>query len=120
MTANDPTQPVPGTYLFDGKMAKKGYGLNKMCFSFNEQSARDEFNKDPDAYCAKFGLTDMQIKAIHERDIIGLLQQGGSIYYVAKFAGLLKLNMQDIGAIQTGMSLDEFKAMLVRRGAGEE
>ncbi len=120
MTVKDPTQPIPGTYLFDGKMAKKGYGLNKMCFSFNEQAARDEFNQDPDAYCAKFGLTDRQIKAIHERDIIGLLQEGGSIYYVAKFAGLLKLNMQDIGAIQTGMTVDEFKAMLVRRGSGEE
>jgi len=48
-----------------------------------------------------------------------LLQEGGSIYYVAKFAGLLKLNMQDIGAIQTGLSLDEFKALLVKNGSGE-
>lgn len=119
MLENDPTQPIPGTYLFNGTMAKKGYGLNKMCFSFNEQSARDEFNQDPDAYCAKFGLTEKQIKAIHARDIIGLLQEGGSIYYVAKFAGLLKLNMQDIGAIQSGQSLEEFKAMLMKRGSGE-
>jgi len=119
MAVKDLTQPVPGTYLFDGKMAKKGYGLNKMCYSFNEQAARDEFNEDPDAYCAKFGLTEKQIKAIHDRDIIGLLQEGGSIYYVAKFAGLLKQNMQDIGAIQTGLSLDEFKALLVKNGSGE-
>ncbi|MGB3385551.1 protocatechuate 4,5-dioxygenase subunit alpha [Marinomonas sp.] len=119
MSQNDPSQPIPGTYLFNGQMAKKGYGLNKMCFSFNEQSARDEFIHDPDAYCAKFGLNEKQIKAIHERNIIGLLQEGGSIYYVAKFAGLLKLNMQDIGAIQSGQSLEAFKEMLEKRGSGE-
>jgi len=32
---------------------------------------------------------------------------------------LLKLNMQDIGGLQTGMSTDEFKAMLERNGRGE-
>jgi protocatechuate 4,5-dioxygenase alpha chain len=51
--------------------------------------------------------------------VIGLLREGGSIYYLAKFTGLLKLNMQDIGGLQTGMSTDEFKAMLERNGRGE-
>ena len=26
---------IPGTTLFDGDMARKGYALNKMCFSYN-------------------------------------------------------------------------------------
>ena len=26
---------IPGTTLFDGEMAMKGYALNKMCYSFN-------------------------------------------------------------------------------------
>ena len=34
----------------------------------------------------------------------------------AKFAGIFKLDMQDIGAQQTGMTKDEFKAMLVAAG----
>lgn len=119
MASNDMNRRFEGTYLFDSKMAKKGYGLNKMCFSFNEQAARDEFNADPEAYCTKFNLTEVQKEGIRNKDIIGLLREGGSIYYLAKFAGLLKLNMQDIGAIQTGMSVDEFKAMLERNGRGE-
>lgn len=117
--ATNEKREFPGTYLFNSDMAKKGYGLNKMCFSFNNQEARDEFNKDPDAYCDRFKLNDAQKKAIHEKDIIALLREGGSIYYLAKFAGLLKLNMQDIGALQTGMTVDEFKAMLVKNGRGE-
>jgi hypothetical protein len=41
------------------------------------------------------------------------LLPGGNAYYLAKFAGIFKLDMQDIGAQQTGMTKDEFKAKLV-------
>ena len=116
MSYLDNPTPVPGTYFFDGKMAPKGYGLNKMCYTFNNKDARDEFLKEEMAYCEKFGLSDAQKEAIRNRDIIGLLEEGGNIYFLAKFTGILGLNMQDVGAIQTGMSVDEFKAMLVKAG----
>lgn len=116
MSYLDDKTPIPGTIMFDGEMAQKGYGLNKMCYSFNSEAARNEFRQDERAYCAKFNLSAAQIKAVKDRDMIGLLEEGGSIYYLAKFAGLLGLNMQDIGALQTGMTLAEFKAKLVRAG----
>ena len=109
-------KPIPGTVMFDGQMARKAYGLNKMCYSFNEKAARDEFLADEMAYCDKFGLTEEQKTAIRKRDVLGLLSLGGSIYYLAKFVGIFGMNMQDIGAIQTGMSVDEFKEKLVRAG----
>ena len=34
--------PIPGTTLFDGAQARKGYALNKMCFSFNDAENRKE------------------------------------------------------------------------------
>ena len=107
---------IPGTVLFDGSMAIKGYGLNKMCYTLNGQAGRDEFKADEQAYCNKFGLSDAQKKAVQERDVLALLNEGGSIYYLAKFVGMLGLNMQDIGAMQTGMSVEEFKQMLVEAG----
>lgn len=116
MSYLDNKTPIPGTILFDGKAARKGYGLNKMCYTLNEQAARDEFSKDEIAYCDKFGLTEEQKQAITNRDILGLLELGGSIYYLAKFVGMLGLNMQDIGAMQTGMSIDEFKQKLIKAG----
>ena len=33
-------QPVPGTTIFDGEQARKGYALNKMCYSFNDAANR--------------------------------------------------------------------------------
>ena len=102
-----------GTPIFGPEAAQKGYALNKMCFSFNEAANRAEFVRDETAYCARFGLTDEQTQAILKRDLLKLLDCGGNAYYLAKFAGILGLNMQDIGALQTGMTVEQFKAKLL-------
>jgi protocatechuate 4,5-dioxygenase alpha chain len=102
--------------LFDGVQARKGYALNKMCFSFNSAQNRAEFLRDEEAYCRKFGLNEAQRAAIAHRNVRELLEAGGNIYYLAKFAGIFGLDVQDIGAQQTGMTKDEFRAMLARAG----
>ena len=107
---------IPGTVLFDGRMASRGYALNKMCFSFNDAANRKAFVADEGAYCAKYGLNAEQRQAIAERNVLKLLAAGGNAYYLAKFAGIFGLDMQDIGAQQTGMSKDAFKAKLVAAG----
>jgi protocatechuate 4,5-dioxygenase, alpha chain len=103
---------IPGTYLFDGALALKGYSLNKMCYSFNEAANRAAFLEDEDSYCARFGLNDEQSDAIRRRDVLALLEAGGNVYYLAKFTGIFGLGVQDIGAQQTGMSVDAFRAKL--------
>ena len=111
--ASPRSQPIPGTTLFDGNQAQKGYALNKMCFSFNDAANRAEFKADEAAYMHKFGLNEQQATAIRQRDVLGLLAAGGNVYYLAKFAGILGLDVQDLGAAQTGMSKEAFKARLV-------
>lgn len=108
-----PARKIPGTTLFDGTQARKGYALNKMCFSFNSADARAEFLRDEEAYMRKFGLNEQQAKAVRTRDVLGLLAAGGNVYYLAKFAGILGLDVQDLGAAQTGMTKEAFKARLV-------
>ncbi len=107
---------IPGTIIFDGAEAKRGYGLNKMCFSFNEEANRNAFLADEDGYCRRYGLTDAQRDAIRGRDVLALLEHGGHPYYLAKFAGIFHLDVQDLGAMQTGLSKEEFKARLVEAG----
>lgn len=106
------TPDIPGTTLFDGTQARKGYALNKMCYSFNSAENRAEFQKDEHAYCERYGLNGEQQRAIRARDVLGLIAAGGNVYYLAKFAGILGLDVQDLGALQTGMTKDEFKAKL--------
>ncbi|MEB2353089.1 MAG: protocatechuate 4,5-dioxygenase subunit alpha [Burkholderiaceae bacterium] len=104
---------IPGTTIFDGEQARKGYALNKMCYSFNDAANREAFLRDEDAYCAKYALNPQQREAIRARNVLQLLEAGGHVYYLAKFAGIFGLDVQDIGAQQTGMTKEQFKAMLV-------
>lgn len=103
------------TPIFDGEMAERGYALNKFCFSFNSAANRAAFLADEDAYCARYGLDAEQREAVRRRNVLDLLRAGGNIYYLAKFAGIFGLNVQDVGAQQTGMSVQDFKAMLLAR-----
>ncbi len=109
-------QPVPGTTIFDGEQARKGYALNKMCYSFNEAGNRKAFVEDEDAYCAKYGLNARQREAVRSRNVLQMLEAGGNAYYLAKLAGIFGLDMQDIGAQQTGMTKEQFRAKLRKAG----
>jgi protocatechuate 4,5-dioxygenase alpha chain len=116
-TTERTTRSIPGTPIFDGTAAMKGYAINAMCYSFNDQTNRDAYKADPDAYCGRFGLTGEQTEAVKSLNVLAMLKAGGNAYYLAKLAGIYKLNVQDIGAQQTGKSLEDFKAMLLAYGA---
>jgi protocatechuate 4,5-dioxygenase alpha chain len=107
---------IPGTTVFDGHEAIKGYALNKMCYSLNSAENRAEFLADEQAYCRKFSLNEEQREAVRTKSVLGLIAAGGNVYYLAKLAGAWGLNVQDIGAQQTGMALEDFKNMLARAG----
>lgn len=109
-------EPIPGTTLFDGDAAQRGFALNAMCYSFNDASNRAAFLADEDAYIARFDLTAQQREAVAKRDVLGMIAAGGNIYYLAKLAGIFGLNVQDVGALQTGKSVAEFKQMLLDQG----
>jgi len=106
-------QSIWGTTVFDGQQAMKGYALNKMCYSFNDAANRATFLRDEAAYCRRFGLTDEQRRAVARRDVLAMIAAGGNIYYLAKLAGIFGLNVQDVGAQQTGLTVEEFKARLL-------
>lgn len=108
---------IEGTTVFDGSQAMKGYALNKMCYSFNAADARAAYRADPEAYYDRFGLSDEQKQACRERNVLAMIAAGGNIYYLAKFAGIFQLDVQDVGAQQTGMSKEDFKEKL--RSAGD-
>ncbi|MGB0696535.1 MAG: protocatechuate 4,5-dioxygenase subunit alpha [Rhodospirillaceae bacterium] len=112
----DQTAPIFGTVMFDGEMAQKGYGLNKMCYSFNQKKNRDAFLADQEAYMDRFALTEPQKQAIRDKVVLDMLAEGGNIYYLAKFAGIFGLNMQQVGAQQTGMTVEAFQEKLNRAG----
>ena len=115
-TKHETKHEIPGTTIFDGELAQKGFALNRMCFSFNDAENRAAILHYEDGYCAKYGLTPAQRAAVKHRNVLEMIEAGGNVYYLAKLAGIFGLNVQDIGAQQTGMSVEAFKAKLQAAG----
>ena len=109
-------QDIPGTTIFGAEQAQKGFALNRMCFSFNNAENRAAFLRDENAYCDRFGLTPEQRSAVRHRNVLEMIEAGGNVYYLAKLAGIFGLNVQDVGAQQTGMTVEAFKAKLQAAG----
>lgn len=107
---------IPGTYVFDGTHSRKGYALNMFCMSLNEEENRGAFRSDPDGYLDSYELTPEQRSAVVDRDWLAMLQLGGNIYYTFKLAIFDGLNMQQVGGSMSGISAEEFSAMMIAGG----
>lgn len=113
-------EDIPGTYVFDGKHAHGAYNLNKLLFSFCDEANRAEFEKDPAAYCDKYGVTGEYKEYILKQDFLGMLRAGANIYYMAKMAIPRGTSVQDCGARMQGITTKEFQAKLLAKGEGLE
>ncbi|MDH5771548.1 MAG: protocatechuate 3,4-dioxygenase [Rhodospirillaceae bacterium] len=107
---------IPGTYVFDGRRAAMGWPLNRMCMSLNDEENREALRQDVEGYCKKFDMSDEQIQAVKDLDALAMLRLGGNIYYMAKLGTAYNLNVQDLGAQMRGITVDEFKQMLLDQG----
>jgi protocatechuate 4,5-dioxygenase alpha chain len=125
MTTSDTNPPqtterdyddIPGTYVFDSRHNRAGYALNMFCMSLNVAANRDAFRADPEAYLDQHDITDDQRIAVVERNWLELLRLGGNIYYTFKLAVFDGLTMPDVGGAMSGISGEEFTAMMVAGG----
>jgi protocatechuate 4,5-dioxygenase, alpha chain len=64
---------IPGTPIFDGAAAQRGYALNRMCYSLNHADNRASLLRDADGYCRRFGWSDAQIDAVNRKNVLALL-----------------------------------------------
>jgi protocatechuate 4,5-dioxygenase alpha chain len=109
-------EDIPGTILFDANRSREGYHLNMFCMSLMKPSNRDAFRADQRAYLAKYPMTDEQKQAILDRDWNRMLQLGGNIYYTSKLAACDGLSFQNIAALMTGSSQDDYARMMLDGG----
>jgi protocatechuate 4,5-dioxygenase alpha chain len=107
---------VPDNYLFTAEDNDRARALNLMCASLVRPESREAFLRDEAAYCDSYDLTEDQKAAVLARDWAGMLDLGGSIFFVYKLAVVCGVSMQDLGGIFTGMSTEEFKDALKAGG----
>ena len=107
---------IPGTTVFDAQRSRQGYWLNMFCMSLMKAENRAAFKADEKAYLDKFPMTPEQRKAILERDWNGMLRLGGNIYYTSKLGATDGLSFQNLAALMTGSTQEQYAQMMLKGG----
>jgi protocatechuate 4,5-dioxygenase alpha chain len=113
-------EDIPGTYVFDADRSREGYHLNMFCISMRQAKNREAMREDPEAYLAKYPMTEEQRQAVRDRDWNRLLELGGNIYYTSKLAAFDGITFQDLAAMMTGVSREEYRDMMLNGGRSIE
>ena len=113
-------EDIPGTRVYTAKRARQGYHLNQFAMSLMKPENRERFKADERAYLDEWQLTDAQKEAVLARDYNRLLDEGGNIYFLAKiFSTDGKSFLQAVGTM-TGMSTEDYQAMMIAGGRSPE
>ena len=113
-------EDIPGTYVFDADRSREGYHLNMFCISMRQAKNREAMKEDPEAYLAKYPMTEEQRQAVRDRDWNRLLELGGNIYYTSKLTAFDGITFQDLAAMMTGVSREEYRDMMLNGGRSIE
>lgn len=116
MALDKPYADVPGTTIFDADMSRKGYHLNQFCMSLMKEENRKKFKHDERAYLDQWAMTEEQKQGVLTRDYNRMIAAGGNIYFLAKIFSTDGISFQDAASTMTGMTVDEYKEMMVNGG----
>jgi protocatechuate 4,5-dioxygenase alpha chain len=111
---------IPGTYLFDKNRCHEGYHFNMFCMSLVKPKNRQTFRADEASYLDNWTLTELQRRAVLERDWLGMIRAGGNIYYTSKIAATDGYSFQYIAAAMSGLTEEKYRAMMMDGGRSVE
>ena len=81
---------------------------------------RERFKADERAYLDEWPMTEAQKQAVLDRDYNAMIALGGNIYFLAKIFSTDGLSFQIAAASMTGMSVEEYAAMMLHGGRSPE
>jgi protocatechuate 4,5-dioxygenase, alpha chain len=120
MSLEKPYLDVPGTTMFDMDEGRKGFHLNQFCMSLMKADNRERFKADQRAYLDEWPMTEDQKLAVLALDLNKAIKLGGNIYFLAKLGATHGRSFQQMAGSMTGMTEDEYKAMMVAGGRSIE
>jgi len=120
MALNKPYKDIPGTTIFDAEQSRKGYWLNQFCMSLMKAANRERFKADERKYLDEWPMTEEQKLAVLARDLNRCIAAGGNIYFLAKIGATDGKSFQYMAASMTGMTQEEYAAMMLAGGRSPE
>lgn len=120
MALDKPYTDIPGTTVFDAEQSRLGYHLNQFCMSLMRAENRARFKADERAYLDQWPMTEAQRQAVLDRDLNRCIALGGNIYFLAKIGATDGRSFQQMAGSMTGMSEEEYRAMMLAGGRSVE
>jgi protocatechuate 4,5-dioxygenase alpha chain len=102
--------------VFDAERSRQGYHLNQFCMSLMKAPNRERFRADEAAYLAEWPMTQAQRDAVLRRDWNGMIALGGNIYFLAKLFLSDGKSFQQVAAIMTGSTQEDYAKMMLDGG----
>ena len=103
-------RPIPETTIFDLRVSRRGYRLNKLCAALCDPRNRAAFKDDPESMMSRFDLTEAEKELIRKRDFQGLIEAGTNIYYLLKIGSVTGTSLYRMGAQMRGERYEDFLA----------
>ncbi len=116
MVDNSAFDDIPGTTVFTAERSHQGFHLNQFCMSLMKAANRERFKANERAYLDEWPMTEAQKQAVLERDYNAMLANGGNVYFLAKIFATDGISFQDAAASMTGMTVEEYAAMMLAGG----
>lgn len=116
----DAFDDIPGTRVYTAARARVGYHLNQFAMSLMKAENRTRWLADERAYLDEWPMTEEQKQAVLARDYNRLLDLGGNIYFLAKLFSTDGLSFLQAVSTMTGMSVEDYKAMMDAGGRSPE
>ena len=120
MALEKPYLDVPGTTMFDADQSRIGYHLNMFCMSLMKDANRQRFRAGERAYLDEWPMSEAQKQGVLDRDYNRLISMGGNVYFLAKIFATDGKSFQYAAALMTGMSQEDYLAMMVAGGRSPE
>jgi protocatechuate 4,5-dioxygenase alpha chain len=120
MALEKPYLDIPGTTIFDAEQSRKGYWLNQFCVSLMKAQNRARFKADERAYLDEWAMSEDQKQAVIDRDLNRCIALGGNIYFLARIGATDGKSFQQMAGSMTGMSEQEYRAMMLNGGRSPE
>jgi protocatechuate 4,5-dioxygenase alpha chain len=107
---------IPGTTVFDAERSRQGYHLNQFCMSLMKAPNRAAFKANEGEYLKAWPMSEAQRQAVLARDWNGMIALGGNIYFLAKLFSTDGKSFQQVAAIMTGASQEDYARMMLHGG----
>jgi protocatechuate 4,5-dioxygenase alpha chain len=111
---------IPGTTVFTAERSHQGFHLNQFCMSLMKPENRRRFKANESEYLDEWELTPAQKRAVLDRNYNAMIANGGNIYFLAKIFSSDGISFQNAAASMTGMSQEDYAAMMLHGGRSPE